>query len=165
MKKAIATALIALGAVTALTVPLPCRTEAGIEQERKRQIDIELVTENEGYEFSPGETVQVDTKVKNNGTDLAHIFVRAENPADVYTYHVAEGWDEIEPGVYYGGVLEPDQTTSELLKEIRVHDYGEVSQERLEAIGEAARDFRVQGRAIMLMKHGTPEQMWEMIGG
>ncbi|RRG04974.1 MAG: hypothetical protein DUD30_04550 [Lactobacillus sp.] len=152
MKQTIATVLIVLAAVTALTVPLPSRTEAGIEQERKRQIDIELVKENEGYEFSPGETVQVDNKVKNNCTAApAHIFVRAENPAGVYTYHVTEGWTEGKPGVFYGGILEPGQTSGHVFDGVVIN---EDAVERLRATGEDMVGFRLRGYARMLITDG-----------
>lgn len=56
--------------------------------------------------------MQVDTRVKNNGTDPTHIIVRVENPKGVYIYHVTEGWEEVDPGVFYGGILAAGQMSS-----------------------------------------------------
>lgn len=81
----------------------------------------------------------------------------------MYDYQPGDAWEEIEPNVLYYGILEPGDATEELFSRINVHDYGDVSSEQLQAICEAARNFRVQGYAIMLVKHGTPEQLWDMI--
>lgn len=167
MKKAIVIILLATLAVTACG-----RTDAspiGVQQtEVADEVSIKLVSEDDGaFNFYLGAKSNFNVAVKNIGTEPCHVFIKMTMPAaegaDVYDYQISDAWDEIEPEVFYGGILEPGQTTTELLKEIRVHDYGEVSQERLEAIGDAARGFRVQGRAIMPMEHGTPEQLWKMI--
>ena len=69
-------------------------------------IDIDL-TESTGtsYKMVPGATIAKDPKVTvKNGSEACWLFIKVEkstNFADFMTYAMAEGWTELEAGVYY----------------------------------------------------------------
>lgn len=160
------TTIIAATVVTAYTlVTAPHIGEQQVQATDKVKIEL-ISTSNEPFDFYPGAETGVNTKVKNAGTEPCNVFVRVSMPeaegAKVYDYQPGDDWVGIEPNVLYYGTLDPGETTEELFSRMNLHDYGDVSVEQLQAIGEAARGFRVQGYAIMLMKKGTPEQLWDM---
>lgn len=156
-------------AATAVTAYILASAPHICEQQEQAadEVKIELVdNDNEPFDFYLGAETYFNTRVRNVGTEPCHVFVKVTMPAaegaEVYDYLLGDAWKEVEPHVFYAGTLDPGDTTEDLFSGMRVHDYGDVSSEQLQAIGEAARGFRVQGYAIMFMKHGTPEQLWEM---
>lgn len=146
MKKAIVTILLATLAVTACgrTATLPIGNQ---HTEAADEVSIKLVSNDDGvFNFYPGAKSNFNVAVKNIGTEPCHAFIKMTMPvaegAEVYDCLISDAWDEIESGVFYGGVLEPGKTTTELLTEISVHGYKDVSRERLEAIGGEHLDVR-----------------------
>lgn len=101
-------------------------------------LKVAIVSQTEGVTFAPGEWSEVYLAVSNEGRQRAHIFVRAEHPESIYDYQLADGWEEVEPGVWYGGVLEAGETSGQVFEGVMVTE---------EAV-----------------ENGMTELSWEMVG-
>ena len=103
------------------------------------EIDIEL-TETTGTEYKmvPGSTITKDPKVTVvAGSEKCYLFVKIEkgNNFDTYmTFTLADGWTELESGVYYRVVEASDaDQTFEVLAGNAVTVRGEMTKEQAEA--------------------------------
>ena len=104
-------------------------------------IEIDLTETEEEYKMIPGYTIHKDPTVTvEGGSEACYLFVEleeSENFDTFMTYEMAEGWSELEEGVYYRTVAssEADQTFP-VLKGDQVSVKGEVTKEQMDALNE-----------------------------
>ncbi len=105
-------------------------------------IDIDLEeSEDLDLEMVPGHTMTKDPKITVvGGSEACLLFVKiveSENYDDFMTYAVAEGWTELEAGVYYREVAaaEADQEFA-VLKDDQVKVNSDVTKEMMDALTE-----------------------------
>ena len=98
-------------------------------------------TTGEKYQMVPGHTIDKNPKVTVGGDVDAYVFVKVEkaNDFDTYmTYEMAEGWTELEAGVFYREVKTTDTTkTFSVLKNDKVTVKGSVTKDMMNALTEA----------------------------
>lgn len=92
------------------------------------------------YNMIPGNGITKDPKVTViKGSEDCWVFVKLEKSAnfdDFMTYEIAEGWTELEEGVYYTSYTKNDDADTEygVLKGDQVLVKGEVTKEQLNAL-------------------------------
>lgn len=103
---ALAFVLVIAMSVAGTLAYLTDKTEAVTNTFTVGKVDIDLKeTTGETYKMIPGENIKKDPTVTvKTGSEASWVFVKIEKSADFdnfMTFDVADGWTELENGVYY----------------------------------------------------------------
>lgn len=156
--------------------------------EKRGPIAIDLLTDlTDDTYLAPGEEVIANVRIRNAGTEPAHVFVEVTDPQvigaitlegeedpRVVEFEAGEGWEEVKEGVYYyEEPLSPGQETTPLIDTCSIPNYnltiegdevmtGTVSMDEVE---ELLASFNMMGYSIQGSLKGTPAQIWTMVKG
>lgn len=133
MKKKTLAVALAFVLVIAMSVAgtfayLTAKTEAVVNTFTVGKVDIDLTeTTGETYKMIPGVDITKDPTVTvKTGSEASWVFVKIEKSADFdnfMTFAVADGWTELENGVYYRAVeaVVKDDVTFSVIKDNTVN--------------------------------------------
>lgn len=128
-------------------------------------INIDLTETNRDYKMVPGNKLDKDpTVIVKAESEACWLFVKvteSENLKNFITYAIAEGWTELQDGVYYREVpaSNADQTFS-VLKGDAVTVNSDVTKEMLTAKDFANPTLTFQAYAIQKAHFDTPAAAW-----
>lgn len=145
----IACALVLCGVIGGTVAWLIAETPPVVNTFTYGDINIELDetdTDDDGdpntnsYNMLPGNSIAKDPKVTViKGSEDCWVFVKlakSDNFDDFMTYEIAEGWTELEEGVYYREYAKNEDADTEyfVLKDNQVLVNGDVTKEQLNAL-------------------------------
>ena len=134
-------------------------------------IDITLTETPATYKILPGTEIAKDPKVTVEAdSEACYLFVKVDeaNWIDELSYAIADGWTELETGVYYQVVdtNKADQTFA-VLKDNKVVVSENLTKEEIEAVSANAPTLTFTAYAVQYMKNNTehfePADAWAQV--
>ncbi len=134
-------------------------------------IDITLTETPATYKILPGTEIAKDPKVTVEAdSEACYLFVKVDeaNWIDELSYAIADGWTELETGVYYQVVdtNKADQTFA-VLKDNKVVVSENLTKEEIEAVSANAPTLTFTAYAVQYMKNNTehfePAEAWAKV--
>ncbi len=125
-------------------------------------IGVELKETTTEFKMIPGYDIAKDPKASiTTGSEAGWLFVKVEKYADFdqyMTYEIADGWTEVEIGVYARKVATADIGTAySVLKDDKVTVKGEVTKAMMEMAKTRQPTLTFTAYASQLMKNATTE--------
>ena len=159
----VAVALVACFAIGGTLAWLTDKTDPKVNTFTVGDIDITLAETTSNYKMIPGYTIAKDPKVSVTAdSEDCYLFVKveeSENFDNFMTYTMADGWTELETGVYYRVVKNSD-TPREfyVLADNQVTVKGEVTKEMLNDLTEGTYPtLTFTAYAVQLHKNNTQD--------
>ena len=128
-------------------------------------INIDLTETTTDYKLVPGNTIAKDPTVTvKSGSEACWLFVKVDESAnldDFITYEMADGWTELEAGVYYREVpAAAADVTFPVLKGSQVAVRGTVTKEMLTAESFTSPTLSFTAYAVQKDNVATAAEAW-----
>lgn len=176
MKKKLLAAVVAVALAACCVIGgtlawLTDKTDSKVNTFTVGDVNIDLTETTTTYKILPGTEIAKDPKVTVEAdSEACYLFVKVDkaNWIDELSYAIADGWTELETGVYYQVVdtNKADQTFA-VLKDNKVVVSENLTKEEIEAVSANAPTLTFTAYAVQYMKNNTehfePAEAWAKI--
>lgn len=176
MKKKLLAAVVAVALVACCVIGgtlawLTDKTDSKVNTFTVGDVNIDLTETTTTYKILPGTEISKDPKVTVEAdSEACYLFVKVDeaNWIDELSYAIADGWTELETGVYYQVVdtNKADQTFA-VLKDNKVVVSENLTKEEIEAVSANAPTLTFTAYAVQYMKNNTehfePAEAWAKV--
>ena len=176
MKKKILAAVVAVALAACCVIGgtlawLTDKTDSKVNTFTVGDVNIDLTETTTTYKILPGTEIAKDPVVTvQHDSEKCYLFVKVDeaNWIDELSYAIADGWTELETGVYYQVVdtNKADQTFA-VLKDNKVVVSENLTKEEIGAVSANAPTLTFTAYAVQYMKNNTehfePAEAWAKI--